>query len=213
MLRSTLIIYYLIFFSCYTAFAQKGPYAGVNTTVLNSWLLSPVNSNNPDFKYLFSPGYSVGVEGGYYLLPIGGFGGELHYSSYSQRFRLKDEVYIEKLQFFKLPILAVFSVVPKEGRRLRYMSKLGPEIIYLTGAKTEYPDGSTDENAEDSFEEFQIGAVFAVGAGYNLTDRLLLNSYARLDFGMTDIEKDKAQKASITNATTVGLEIGIRYLL
>jgi len=130
-------------------------------------------------------------------------------------------------QCIKIPVL--FRYTGNSTKKVFFSSFIGPQINLLSSVKfkvndKEAPFTGFGFKPEDLYKKTTMDVAFGFGAGFNLSDNLVLSAHMRFDYGLGDIENksyvtpgstDKAwdpARASTHNATG-GLMIGLSYKL
>lgn len=208
--------------------AQKGLMLGSEGTPQMSWLLNKDDLNDSKFKYVNTFSGSFGLTGQYGFDKNMGVGINFLYSFQGQRYEINQVERIKKIEYLKIPVMFIYCYELNSDFML--FGKLGPQVGILTSARLTDKDGNNIvANHKEAYEDYDIGAVAAVGVGYKLNDNFIVDAAVRYDYGFTDAE-NKSYKKNIndpfgsangngfsdradTNNETLGLTIGIRYLL
>ena len=135
-----------------------------------------------------------------------------------------------ELNFIKVPIM--FSLVTDNSKPFFFTLLVGPQINFLYNVAQEvnhidrdYPNSNITPFG--LYKPVTFDGVIAVGAGYNLTSRLVLSARLRFDYGFEDVENKDVMVSyygaapvafyspdrQATHNATAGLQIGVDYKL
>jgi hypothetical protein len=216
-MKNLLLITALAFLST-GVMAQQGLHLGVKGAPQSTWMFNADDSDNPNWLFVPTFRYSFGASMAYFFSDAVGLGIDLTYSAQGQRYELNDLNLYTKLNYFKIPVLFQFHS-NAESTAMFYLHA-GPQFGILMSATGEADIpflGTQSIDITSAYNSLNIGAVLALGAGFNLTDFLMLTTGLRFDFGLNDAE----DKSSIlvnsdrrpNHNATAGFEIGLRYVL
>lgn len=200
--------------------AQQGLHMGLKGAPQSTWMFNGDDSD--DAEWLFVPTFraSFGASFAYFFSDKAGLGIDLLYSAQGQKFENEGFDAFTKLSYFKVPVLFHYHS-NAESSALFYLN-VGPQFSILTSGQTQTTlpiFGESSLTNSDDYESLNIGAVLALGAGFNLTDFLMLTTGLRFDFAFTDAENKSSGFYSQDNDrrpnhnATAGFEIGLRYVL
>ena len=200
------------------AHSQKGLHLGAKGAIQNTWMFNADDSDDPDWLYVPTFRSSFGASFSYFLSDAVGVGVDVLYSMQGQRYEINGQELFTKTNYLKIPVLFHFHS-NAESAALFYLNA-GPQfgILSRSSVEADLPFlGSTELETTDEYAALNIGAVLGLGAGFNITDFLMLTTGLRFDIAFTDAEdKDSIAFASTrapTNNATAGFEIGLRYVL
>lgn len=200
--------------------AQKGLHVGLKGAPQSTWMFNGDDSDNSNWLFVPTFRASFGASFAYFFSDNAGLGVDLTYSAQGQKYELNGVDAFTKLSYFKIPVLFHYHS-NAESSALFYLN-VGPQFSLLTSGQTETTLpflGVTALTNSDNYENLNIGAVLALGAGFNLTDFLMLTTGLRFDFAFTDAENKASGLYSLdedrrpNHNATAGLEIGLRYVL
>ena len=135
-----------------------------------------------------------------------------------------------ELNFIKLPIM--FSLMSDNTKMLFFTLLVGPQVNFLYNVAQEvnhvdrdYPNSNITPFG--LYKPVTLDGVIAIGAGYNLTSRLVLSARLRFDYGFEDVENKNVMVSyygaapvafysadrQATHNATAGLLIGADFKL
>lgn len=208
--------------------AQQSFLVGVQGTPHMSWLMNQDDRDNASFKYLPTFTGSFGITSQFNFTPNTGIGLDALYSYQGQRYELSGIERFRMVEYVKIPLMLVYSYEVTPGVML--IGKIGPQAGMLVNARLLDKDGDRIvSDHKNAYEDFELSGVAVGGAGFKLSDNLFFDALLRFDYGFTDAE-DKDYKPNVNNPTvsnegkittnravtnnsTAGVTIGIRYLV
>lgn len=200
--------------------AQQGLHVGLKGAPQSTWMFNADDSDDADWLFVPTLRASFGASFAYFFSDKVGLGIDLTYSTQGQKFEFNGADVFTKLNYFKIPVLFHYHS-NAESSALFYLNA-GPQFSLLTSGQTETTVpflGDAALTNSDNYESLNIGAVLALGAGFNLTDFLMLTTGLRFDFAFTDAENKASGFYSLdadrrpNHNATAGFEIGLRYVL
>ena len=196
--------------------AQKGLSLNLKASPQFSFLFNENNEHNKkyDRKATFRAGFGLGAEYGFNTHM--GVGLDVYYSLQGQRYKFDNKEYNQRLDYIKIPIL--FTYQSNVLKPVSLIGRVGPQLSILTAAQLKDDEGlNLPGGSESRFESTTFGGVAAVGAQFKLNRRSYLTSSVRFDYDFTNAEDDTYpgynQAREKTHSSTLGLEVGFRYLL
>lgn len=206
------------------ALAQQGLHLGIKGAPQSTWMFNGDDMDDPDWLFQNTLRASFGASFAYFFSDKVGLGIDLLYSAQGQKFEYDfngvDVNAFTNLSYFKIPILFHYHS-NSESTALFYLNA-GPQISLLMSGQTTVAVpflGDQTVTNSDNYESLNLGAVLAMGAGFNLTDFLMLTAGLRLDFAFSDAEDKSFGFYSLdsdrrpNHNATAGFEIGLRYVL
>lgn len=197
------------------AFAQKGFSLSVKGTPHISWLQNSDDNDNSQYdrKTTFAAGFGVGAA--YNFTDHLGVGLDVLYSLQGQKFALAGTEYRQKVDYLKIPVMFAYNTDP--SKKISFIGKLGPQLSLLTASRLDDGDGHKLADTKDRYKDITFGGVALAGAQYRLDKNIFLTAAARYDLDFTNAEDDgysgyETGRAD-THNTTLGLEVGLKYLL
>ena len=173
--------------NAHSAFGIKG---GVNIYSLH-------NDEGGNDGYDARVGFNAGVMGHLHLAPHIAMQPEIVYSYQGTKYELLGEDANVKLGYINVPVM--FQYMFDHGFRIQ----AGPQVGFLTTAKTEY--GNTNTDIKDNLKSVDFG----IGAGFSyVSPHTGLGLDARYNFGLTNINESDDVKT-----TNRGAQIGLFYLI
>jgi len=139
-------------------------------------------------------------------------------------------VALSELNYIKLPVM--LSLTSDNTKPLFLTLLFGPQINFLYDVAQEidhvdhdYPNSSITPT--DLYKNVTIDGVLALGAGCNLTSRMVLSARLRFDYGFEDVENKEVMVSyygappvhfyssdrQATHNATAGLQIGLDFKL
>lgn len=209
------------------ATAQSGFQVGVQGVPQMSWLMNSDDRDNGAFDPLPTINGAFGVTLQYGFTDNFGIGLDGLYSMQGQRYELDGIEYYKRIDYIKIPLMFVYSTELSSSVML--LGKIGPQAGLLIDAKLLDKDG--DEvvaNQTAGYMDYDISGVAMLGAGFKLTEVLILETSLRYDFGFTDAEDKDYNRSlndpdapangvndgrAVTNNMTAGVNIGLKYLI
>jgi len=226
------IILLNIFIGSYSnAFAQEGFHIGIQVSPQMSWLMNSDDANNILFGYKNTFNTAFGIVFQYGFTNNMGVGVNTMYSFQGQRYAFEGASYYRKVDYIKIPLLYVFNYEVYPG--ILFVGKVGPQIDILMNAKLADESGNDIVgNQSGAYENFDVGGTAYGGLAFKFTDAIYADLALRFDYAFTDAES-KGYKyninhpvpinnnggttirnpyRTITNNSTAGINIGIRYV-
>jgi hypothetical protein len=141
-----------------------------------------------------------------------------------------DYVALAELNYIKLPVM--LSLSTDNSKPIFFNMLVGPQINFLQGVAQEvnhndldYPN--TNIEPKDLYKSVTINGVLALGAGYNISPKLVLSARLRFDYGFQDVENKNVMVSyykvapvrfysanrQATNNITGGLMLGLDFKL
>lgn len=213
--------------------AQQGLHVGLKGAPQSTWMFNGDDSDDADWLFVPTFRASFGASFAYFFSDKIGLGVDLIYSAQGQKFEYDFVSTVQgqqfeflgvdaftKLSYFKIPVLFHYHS-NAESIALFYLN-VGPQFSILTSGQTQTTlplFGETSLTNSDNYESLNIGAVLALGVGFNLTDFLMLTTGLRFDFTFSDAEDKSSGFYSFdsdrrpNHNATAGFEIGLRYVL
>jgi len=201
-------------------------YLGVEGTPQMSWLVNRNDINNKSFDYLGTFSGSFGINGQVNFTPSVGVAISAIYSIEGQRFELSSIERRKRVDYVKIPLLFAYNFAIMDRS---YMTiKLGPQLGILANAKLKDDDrNDIKSDMTDAYEPLSFGGVAMFGAGFNLSDNVILETTLRVDGSFTNIEDhnyrshlnqpDGVQVNNLHRAATfpitAGLNFSLKYLI
>lgn len=212
----------------FSANAQEGLILGTEGTPQMSWLLNKDDINNSNFKYENTFDVCFGMSSQYGFDKNMGIGLNVLYSFQGQRYKLNGVERIKKVDYLKVPLMFVYCY--EINSKFMLTGKVGPQLDLLMNARLTDKDGKNIvSDQKKAYEDYEIAAVASAGIGYKLIDNLFLDAAFRYDYAFTDAENKSYQThinnpltttngngtstRKITNNETLGITVGIRYLI
>ncbi|MCX8112953.1 MAG: PorT family protein [Bacteroidia bacterium] len=196
---------------------------GVAVLPQNTWLLNQDDSDaGPNLDYEVTWGFAGGLTLGYNFSDYVGVGVDVLYSSQGQRYKGRDNgkdlTAQTTLNYLKVPLLFRFGSDPNSPVQFSFF--IGPQANFLLSSRDNFkfsgsgvgsevkvtgkevsvtnfsPFGSvTTLETLDApiYKSFTFGAAFGLGAGFKLSDALVLTLHFRGDYAFGDTENKEAQ--------------------
>lgn len=209
------------------AVAQSGLQVGVQGVPQMSWLMNSDDRDNGAFEYLPTINGAFGLTLQYGFTDNFGIGLDGLYSMQGQRYELDGIEYYKRIDYIKIPLMFTYSTSLSSSVML--LGKIGPQAGILIDAKLQDKDGDeVVSNQSAGYMDYDIGGVAMLGAGFNLSEVLILETSLRYDFGFTDAEDKDYHRSlndpdaptngvnegrAVTNNMTAGVNIGLKYLI
>lgn len=224
--KSALSLFLIVLLSA-GATAQSGFQVGVQGVPQMSWLMNSDDRDNGAFDPLTTINGAFGVTLQYGFTDNFGIGLDGLYSMQGQRYELDGIEYYKRIDYIKIPLMFVYSTELSSSVML--LGKIGPQAGLLIDAKLLDKDG--DEvvaNQTAGYMDYDISGVAMLGAGFKLTEVLILETSLRYDFGFTDAEDKDYHRSlndpdapangvndgrAVTSNMTAGVNIGLKYLI
>jgi hypothetical protein len=208
--------------------AQQGLHLGIKGAPQSTWMLNGDDMDDPNWLFENTVRASFGASFAYFFSDKVGLGIDLLYSAQGQKFEFETQGItgngFTNLNYFKIPLLFHYHS-NAESTALFYLN-VGPQFSFLTSGQSQgtiqvpfVGDVVVNATNKDNYESMNIGAVLALGAGFNITDFLMLTAGLRLDFAFSDAEDKSFGFYSLdsdrrpNHNATAGFEIGLRYVL
>jgi len=214
-------------FASLASVAQQGLQLGVQGVPQLSWLMNSDDKDNSDFEYRTTFNGAFGITSQYGFTDNLGIGLDAMYSIQGQRYKLDGTEYYRRVDYVKIPLMLVYT--SELTSSVLIMGKIGPQLDLLTDARLMDKDGKeliSDQKA--AYMNYDVAGVAMLGAGFMLSDNLLLETSLRYDFGFTDAEDKDYDKnindadapgdgidnnnRAVTNNMTAGVNVGLRYV-
>jgi outer membrane protein W len=196
-------------------FAQKGFSVSVKGTPHFSWLQNSDDNDNSSYNRKATFGTNFGIGAGYNFTNNLGIGMDALYSFQGQKYELSGTEYRQKLQYLKVPVMFTYNT--DATRKISFIGKVGPQLSFLTNSELSDNNGNKIADTKEQYKDVTFGAAAVAGAQYHLDKNLFLTTALRYDYDFTNAEnKDYAGYAagrSNTYNTTLGLEVGLKYML
>jgi len=199
----------------HSTYPTQGFYIGIRATPQLSWMINKTDIDASGYKTLNRFGANFGLAGGYSFNDHIGAEVNVLYSLDGKRYKVSGKEYTQKVNYFKIPLLFVYTTQPAT---FMFLGKIGPQLNILSMAKVSpaITNGTTISDNKDQYETTVLGAVANAGARYAVIDNLWIDASIRYDISLTNVE-NKSYKyfpsgRSDTHNMTLGLEIGLNYL-
>lgn len=172
------------------------------------------NASGYDQRASFNAGFGVGA--GYNFTKNIGVGVDALYSLQGQRYTLNNAKYYQKNDYIKLPVY--FSYNSDASKAISFIGKVGPQVSFLTNSKLDDNDGNkVIGDTKNRYKDVTFGGMASAGAQYKLQSNLYLTTAVRFDYDVTNAEDDTyagyTPGRAKTYNSTVGLEVGVKYML
>lgn len=203
--------------------AQKGFQIGIEGTPQMSWLMNKDDQKNKSFENVNTYNGSFGISSQLGLTNSAGIGLNVLYSFQGQKYKLNGIERNKNLEYLKIPLMFIYT--NEINSKWSFVGKIGPQLDLLMKAKLTDKDGNNIVNDQkNAYANYDLAGVVSVGFALKLNDNFLLDGALRYDYGFTNAEnKDYTNNINhpngayitnraITNNTTAGLTIGLRYL-
>jgi len=219
-MKNLLLVSALAFLST-GVIAQKGLHQGIKGAPQSTWMLNDFDHKSSGWEYVPTFGYSFGISFAHFFSDAVGLGLDLTYSSQGQKYTIQGQQNFTELSYLKIPVL--FHYHSSADKTALFYLNVGPQISYLLTARglrsSQYIYYSSPDMT-DIFNQFNIGAVLALGAGFNLTDFLMLTTGIRVDADFTNEQEpfvpsfySLSTRQRPTHNANAGFEIGLRYVM
>ena len=203
--------------------AQEGMQIGIEATPHFSWLLNSDDRDNNNYENLGTLAGSFGVSGQYGFTDNHAVGLNVLYSFQGQRYKLNAAERYKAVEYLKIPLLYVYSFGLTDN--VRFIGKIGPQLDLVTNARlmdADFNDIVSDQ--KDAYQDAGLDVVGSAGFGFMLNDNWSFDAAVRYDIGLTDAEDSgygrnindpirsvRASGRSMTNNSTLGVTLGLRY--
>ncbi|MDW8014614.1 MAG: porin family protein [Bacteroidia bacterium] len=234
----------------------------------NTWLLNQSDSDaGPELDYKTTFGFAGGLTTTYNFTDNIGIGLDVLFSREGQRYEGREDEATLKAQtllnYLKVPLLFRFNSDPNSSVQLSFF--IGPQANFLLAYRDKlevtggggsfireakgttvsstlsfagYSETEEEKLSAGAYRSFVFGGVFGLGAGFKLTDEVLLSINFRADYTFGDVENKEAKiihdndeheyweneapkyvgsnppkKRPATAALTGGLMVGVTYSL
>jgi hypothetical protein len=202
---------------------------GASVSPNSTWLLNDAVSSRPsgDTDPEFSMGYNVGITGGYHYNEHIAVGLDLQFFKLNQRYSGKDDALFWEstvsLSGVQIPVYGKFMT--KSG----LFVEAGWQFSFITAASytrgisngTEEP---VDEDQGAYFSKVLYSPHFGLGMDWYLNDMWVITTGLRANYAINDLKGVDGQGRNLntdpvyaitkpTNALSVGIFIGVRYMI
>lgn len=204
--------------------AQEGFGIGIEGTPQFSWLINSDDRSNASYETMGTLNGSFGVTMQYGFNDMNALGLNVLYSYQGQRFKLNTVERYKMVEYIKIPLLYVYSY--GISRNLRFIGKIGPQLDILANARLTDKDGNDIVGDHmDAYNNAALDVVGSAGFGFLLSDNWWFDAAVRYDIGLTNAEdpgyrrnindplrSTRESGRTMTNNSTLGLNLGIRYV-
>lgn len=202
---------------------------GASVSPNSTWLMNEAVSSRPmgETDLEFSLGYNVGITGGYHYNQHVAMGLDLQFFKLNQRYSGKDDAL-----FWESTVSLTGVQIPVYGK---FMTKSGLfveagwQFSFITSAK--YTRGITngleepvDEDQTAAFSKVLYSPHLGLGMDWYLNDMWVITTGIRANYAINDLKGVDGKGRNVatdpvytdpkpTNALSVGIFIGVRYMI
>jgi len=196
--------------------AQEGFSFSVKVTPQFTFLENRDDNNTPFIQRNATFHTNFGVGAGYNLTENFGVGMDLLYSWQGQRYDIDGIVVNQKINYIKIPVY--WSINSDPSKDISFIGKIGPQLGILTHSRLTDKDGNDiTANTNFRYKDVTFGGMMSAGLQRRITRDVYASTGVRFDYDFTNADLDKsvyypAGRAN-THNMTVGLEIGLKYVM
>lgn len=196
--------------------AQQGFSVSVKGTPQFSFLQNKDDNNNNSYSRKATFNTNFGLGAGYNFTKYLGVGVDVLYSLQGQKYDLSNVEYKQKINYVKVPVY--FTYNSDASKIVSFIGKVGPQVSFLTDAKlTDNNSGKTVDDTKDRYKTTTFGGAALAGVQFKVQPELYVTTAARFDYDFTNAEDKNyysyAQGRAKTYNSTVGLEVGLKYMI
>lgn len=196
--------------------AQQGFSVNVKAAPQFSFLQNKDDNNNSNYNNKATINVSVGAGAEYGFSKHLGVGFDALLSFQGQRYTLNNIEFNQKVNYVKLPVY--FTYNSDASKQVSFIGKIGPQLSFVSDANFADKDGNKIlDDTKNRYKTTTFGGAAVAGAQYKLGKQTYLSTAIRFDYDFTNAEDDSypgyAFGRAKTYNSTVGLEVGVKYMI
>lgn len=196
--------------------AQQGFSVSVKAAPQFSFLQNKDDRNNNNYANKATVNASVGIGAGYGFNNHLGVGLDALLSFQGQRYILTNTEYSQRVNYVKIPVY--FTYNSGASKPISFIGKIGPQVSFVSDANFVDKDGNKIiPDTKDRYKTTTFGGAAVAGIQYKLSKQTFLSTALRFDYDFTNAEDNTYSGYTLGRAktynSTVGLEVGLRYII